>query len=130
MADKLRRLAILEGRACHIDHVDISSPRPLEQMKAKDNYPDLPLSLELVYACQVEFYHLQDVTLIKLWAWNPPTSPMKLMRSRYAFSHASTKEDATSEGHLKYISWFSSLPNTMKDISNRKPFHPSFLSFQ
>ncbi|KAH8667706.1 hypothetical protein BGZ61DRAFT_311964, partial [Ilyonectria robusta] len=90
-----RRLAILEGRACHIDHVDISSPRPLEQMKAKDNYPGLPLSLELVYA----------------------------------FSHASTKEDATSEGHLNYISWFSSLPNTMKDISNGKPFHPSFLSF-
>ncbi|KAK7414953.1 hypothetical protein QQX98_006278 [Neonectria punicea] len=61
-----RRIAILEGRACHIDHIDISSPRPLQLIEAKEGYSDLPLSLELVYACHLEFSYLQDLTLIKL----------------------------------------------------------------
>lgn len=61
-----RRLALLEGRACQIDHIDISTPRPLCYFEAKENYAELPLSSELIYACHVEFCHLQDVTLTKM----------------------------------------------------------------
>ncbi|KAL2826614.1 hypothetical protein BDW59DRAFT_160804 [Aspergillus cavernicola] len=52
-----------------------------------------------------------------------------LWLDKYSFADDVSKDDATSDGHLKYITWFASLPASMKDVLNGKTFHPSFLSF-
>ncbi|KAL3477425.1 hypothetical protein BJX99DRAFT_257454 [Aspergillus californicus] len=108
-----RRLAILEGRSCQLDHVDVSTSRPLALLRSKDRFLELPLSLELIFACQVEFFWMQDTSLKQL----------------YSFSDDIPKDDAISDSHLRFISWLASLPGPMRDIPKGRTFHPSFLSF-
>ncbi|KAJ9209724.1 hypothetical protein DTO166G4_8675 [Paecilomyces variotii] len=107
-----RRLAVLEGRECHIDRRDVSAPMPLSLMEGT-GFLDRPLSVELIYACSIEFFCLQDVALNRL----------------YGFPDNITKDDAISDGHMKFITWFASLPTSMKNIPAGKGFHPSFLAF-
>ncbi|RDW76829.1 fungal specific transcription factor domain-containing protein [Aspergillus mulundensis] len=108
-----RRLAVLEGRGCHIDHVDVSTTRPLTLLSTSAEVGELPLSLELIFACHVELFWNQDIVLGKL----------------YRFIDDVAKDDAISDGHMKYISWLSSVPSAMRDIPKSKTIHPSLLAF-
>ncbi|KAL4793196.1 hypothetical protein BDV19DRAFT_391418 [Aspergillus venezuelensis] len=108
-----RRLAVLEGRGCQIDHIDISCPRPLSIHQGRPNFLRLPLSLELINSCFVEFMCIQDIALNRL----------------YRFSDDIPKDDAISNGHMQFLSWFASLPTSIKDVAAGRSFHPSFLAF-
>ncbi|EEU34528.1 uncharacterized protein NECHADRAFT_88022 [Fusarium vanettenii 77-13-4] len=47
----------------------------------------------------------------------------------YSFSNPLSKDDAISKGHVTFMTWFNSLPQSMRQVSKGQDFHPSFLSF-
>lgn len=56
----------------------------------------------------------------------------QLMRDKksYSFSHDLSKEEAISQGHLEYQTWYNALPASIRNIQDGQSFHPAFLSFQ
>jgi hypothetical protein len=56
----------------------------------------------------------------------------QLMRNKksYSFSHDLSKEEAISQGHLEYQTWYNALPASIRNIQDGQSFHPAFLSFQ
>ncbi|KAJ5578456.1 uncharacterized protein N7459_007420 [Penicillium hispanicum] len=109
-----RQLALLEGRACYMPACDIPSCRPFETLVT--NLPivaDVNLSLELINACHIEFLYLQD----------------EVLREIYSFTTSIPQDRVISEGHVRYMSWYQSLPPCIRDMKNGRSYHPTFLSF-
>jgi hypothetical protein len=120
---------------------DISTPTPMESLKEKSGvlFKHLELSLDLVYACHIEFGSLQDVCLSKMYDarsiseddyYDDDDGGVLMRHFRYSIQKPVKKDEAVSRGHFEFLTWYNSLPSSIRDVKKGLSFHPSFLSFQ
>lgn len=57
-------------------------------------------------------------------------SAQSLIVSSYSFSTQIPLDEVTSDSHLKFMTWYMSLPSAVRDVSRGSSFHPMFLTFQ